>query len=223
MRAVGVSLLAAALVQPVSGIAAQQLLDRLVARVNGAAITLTDVRAAVAIGVVDVPSGADSEGVAVERLIDRQLVLTEVARFTPPEPTPAEVAREVARMTERAGAGLAAVMSTTGVDDTALREMARDTLRIEAYLNQRFGTTVQLTDEEVERYYRIHPDEFTRGDTLMPFTEAEPLARQRAGAERRASTVAQWMRDLRERAEVVRPGARPITGPPLLPGLPPAR
>ena len=39
----------------------------------------------------------------------------------------------------------------------------------------------------------------------MPFTEAEPLARERASAERRASTVAQWMRDLRGRAEISLP------------------
>ena len=36
----------------------------------------------------------------------------------------------------------------------------------------------------------------------MPFAEADLLARQRAVAERRASTLAQWMRDLRGRAEI---------------------
>ena len=39
----------------------------------------------------------------------------------------------------------------------------------------------------------------------MPFTEAEPLARERASAERRAVTVAQWMRDLRARAAISLP------------------
>jgi hypothetical protein len=72
---------------------------------------------------------------------------------------------------------------------------------------------VQLTEEEVAQYYRIHPDEFTRNDTLMPFTEAEPLARERAGAERRALTVAQWMRDLRARAEITLPISPPATPP----------
>jgi len=60
----------------------------------------------------------------------------------------------------------------------------------------------------VERYYRIHPEEFTRGSTLMPFVEAEPLARDHAAAERRTVTVTQWMRDLRSRAEINRPTAR---------------
>jgi hypothetical protein len=86
-----------------------------------------------------------------------------------------------------------------------LREFARDNLRIRAYLDQRFGSTVQLTEDEVERYYRIHPEEFTREGRLAPFAEVEPTVRARAAAERRATIVAQWVRDLRTRATVSLP------------------
>lgn len=182
---------------------AQQLLDRVVARIDGYAITLTDVNAAVALGIVDAPQGADRESVAIQRLVERQLVLAEVARFAPPEPAAAAVDREVAAMTARAGGRLAAVMESTGLDEVRVREMARDTLRIQAYLNQRFGTTVQVSTEEVMQYYARHPEEFTRNGAMIPFEDAEPIARQRAAAERRASTITQWMRDLRARANVV--------------------
>jgi len=184
-----------------SPLGAQLLLDRIVARVDGYAITLTDVRAALAFGVVDLPAGA-GEQAAVEPLIDRQLVLAEVARFAPPEPATADIAREVAAITARTGGRLTEVMETTGVDEGRVREMARDNLRTQAYLNQRFGTSAQLAEEEVLQYYRIHPEEFTREGRLMPFGEAEPMARQRAGAERRASAMALWMRDLRARAAI---------------------
>ena len=79
---------------------AQQLLDRIVARVNGVAITLTDVKAAIALGIVDPPEAA-----AIEQLIDRQLVLAEVARFLPPEPSAAAIAVEAGALTTRAGDG----------------------------------------------------------------------------------------------------------------------
>ena len=108
-------------------------------------------------------------------------------------------------------------MKSTGIDEARIRDIARDNLRIQAYLDQRFGATVQLTEEEVAQYYRIHPDEFTRNATLMPFAQAEPLARASAGAERRASIVAQWTRDLRARGEV----AVMLPTPP--PAAPPAR
>ena len=187
---------------PVSG---QQLLERVVARVNGYAITLTDVRAAFALGVVEAPAGADGEAVATDRLIDRQLVLAEVSRFAPPEPDAVLIATEAARIAARAGSGLAALMASTGIDEASVRDIARDNLRIQAYLDQRFGATVQLTEDEVTQYYRIHPDEFTRDGILAPFGEVEARVRTRAGDERRAALVAQWVRDLRARADVSRP------------------
>ena len=181
-------------------IAAQQLLDRIVARVNGVAITLTDVKAAVALGIADPPEAA-----AIQQLVDRQLVLGEVARFLPPEPSPAAIAAEAATLTTSAGERLPDIVASTGIDEARIREIARENLRIQAYINQRFGVDVQLTEEEVAQYYRIRPEEFTRGGALMPFTEAEPLARERASAERRAVTIAQWMRDLRARAAISLP------------------
>ena len=184
-----------------SSLSAQQLLDRVVARVNGVGVTLTDVKAAVALGVAEVPAGG-ADIVAIESLIERQLVLAEVARFPPPEPAPADVDREAAALTARVGSRLAAVMESTGIDEAIIRDIARDTLRIQGYLDQRFGAAVQLTEDEVAQYYRMHPDEFTRDGTLTPFTQAAAEARARASAERRASIVAQWLRDLRSRAEI---------------------
>ena len=188
-------------------LSAQQLLDRIVARVAGAAITLTDVTTAIELGVIEAPEGPDRVASATERLIDRQLALAEVARFAPPEPDAKAVERELSVMLERVGPRLNAVMASTGVDETGIREMARDTLRIEGYVNQRFGT-MQVSSEEVAAYYRAHPEEFSRNGMVISFEEAEPIARQRAGTERRTATIGQWMRDLRARAEIVVPTGR---------------
>jgi hypothetical protein len=186
-------------------VSGQVLLDRVAARVNGTAITLTDVRAALALGIVEAPAGPDRESVATDQLINRQLVLAEVARFAPSEPAAAAVASESEVLAARAGAGLTALMASTGIDQAGIRDIARDNLRIQSYIDQRFGATVQVTEDEVTQYYRIHPDEFTRNGTLAPFTEVQSLVRERAGAERRDTIVAQWMRDLRARADVSLP------------------
>jgi hypothetical protein len=187
---------------------AQQLLDRVVARVNNYAITLSDVNAALALGVVEAPPGPDQEATATARLIDRQLVLAEVARFAPPEPEMTAIDRETTAMKARAGARLATVMQATGIDEARIRDLARDTLRIQAYLNQRFGMTVQVSDQDVGEYYRTHQNEFMRNGTVMSLEESEPIARQRAAAARREATIAQWMSDLRMRSEVLQPTAR---------------
>ena len=183
-------------------LSAQQLIDRVLARVGTNPVTMTDVRIAVELGLVD-GSGENRQTAALDRTIDRQLQLNEVARFTPPEPPPAAVAEEVAAMKMRAGTGLSALITATGLDEARLQQLARETLRIRAYVAQRFGTTVQATEDEARKYYEEHPAEFTRDGVRMPFEGAETLARQRASAERVRVTIDQWVRDLRMRAEVV--------------------
>jgi hypothetical protein len=182
---------------------AQQLIDRVLARVNGAAITLTDVQAAIGLGVVEPAAGQDAEKSALDQLIDRALELNEVERFPPPEPTAAEIDRQAAAYARHAGARLPALEESTGIDDRAIRNTARDTLRIQAYLAQRFGTAAVLTDDEVQAYYDTHRAEFTRDGQLQPFEAVETEARARAAAERRRQTIAQWLRVLRGRADVV--------------------
>ena len=180
---------------------AQQLLDRVLARVDGAPITLTDVQAAIGLGIIQAGSGdANAEG--SQQMIDRQLELTEVQRFPPPEPSPDAVARETARLTMNAGPRLPMLMRSTGLTEQRIADMARDNLRIAGYLDQRFGTAVQVSDEEVAAYYRAHEAEFTKGGMAVPYEDAEPIARQRASDERRRAIVTQWIRDLRSRADV---------------------
>ena len=182
--------------------AAQQLLDRILARVGGHEITQTDVQAARGFGVVAGPT----DDVALEQMIDRRLLLVEVGRFPPPEPSEAAVAAELAREKMTAGAGLQLLMESTGTDEARLRETARDTLRIEAYIDQRFGSSMQVTDDEAAGYYGEHPEQFRQNGVVTPFDEALPLARERASAERRKEQVQRWMYDLRARADIVLPG-----------------
>jgi hypothetical protein len=130
-------------VAPVVSSSAQQVLDRVVARVGSSAITQTDVDAAAAFGIVD---RAD----AVAQLIDRRLVLAEVDRFPPPEPSATEIKVLMEAMRAKAGAEAAAVMKSTGVNDDRLAEIARDTLRIQRYMQQRFGTSPRGEEQKAQ-------------------------------------------------------------------------
>jgi hypothetical protein len=96
-------------------------------------------------------------------------------------------------------------MQATGLDDTRIHDMARDTLRIRGYIDQRFGTAVQVTDDEAEAYYAAHPDQFRPNGVAIPLEEALPVARERANAERRDAQVDRWLQDLRSRADIAIP------------------
>ena len=198
-RTVQVLLFVAGLTQSA---AAQTMLDRVVARVNGTVILLSDERAAVRFGLVD--AAADSED-AVEQMVQRALLVEEVNRFPPPEPTTEALDAEVARLRARAGGSLDDVERSTGITKEAVRLLARDRLRIQSYIDQRFGVTVPLTDEQVLEYYRTHPEEFTSNGQSVPFERAQGLARERAGLQQRQRTISQWLRDLRARADVTIP------------------
>jgi hypothetical protein len=184
---------------------AQQVLDRVVARVEGTPIMLSDARAAIRLGLVETTPGVDPILSAVRQLVERRLVLAEVARFAPAEPDRAPLNGQVNALKEHVGsaADLAALEKSTGYGEAQIREVARDNLRTQAYLNQRFGSSVQPTDDEVGQYYRTHLDEFTENGRVIPFVEAEPAARRKAAAERRSAIIFQWMRELRQRADVV--------------------
>ena len=180
---------------------AQQLLDRVLARVDGAPITLTDVQAAIGLGIIQGGAG-DAIADGTQQMIDRQLELTEVQRFPPPEPSPDAIARETMRLKMNAGPRLPMLMQSTGLTEQRIADVARDNVRIAGYLDQRFGTIVQVSDEEVAAYYRAHEAEFTKGGVAVPYEDAEPVARQRVSNERRRAIVSQWIRDLRSRADV---------------------
>jgi len=122
---------------------AQEVIDRVIARVNDQAITLSDARAAVGLGLVAVPPGEDATAAAARGLIDRQLMLQEVARFSPPEPAAQALASEVEALEKNAGTAtqLDGLMKATGLSPARVRQLARDTLRIRAYVAQRFGAS----------------------------------------------------------------------------------
>jgi hypothetical protein len=184
--------------------AGQTRLDRVVARVGSESIFETDVKAAIGLGIVDPSGSLDPEAAALEQLIDRQLMLTEILRGVPPEPDPAAVEEEVQRMRSFAAGTLNAVMSGNGIDDQFLRRTARDTLRIQLYLNTRFPE-LPVSDAEAQQYYNRNPSAFSRNGELMTFEQAIGAARDQAARERRDGRIRQWLESLRRRTEITRP------------------
>jgi hypothetical protein len=194
---------------------AQQMLDRVLARIATEAITQTDVQSLIEFGLADAKSAADPP--AVRQAVERQLILREVARFPQSEPPPAAVDEQLATMKGRVGARLDAVMRANGLDEERLRGMARDTLRIQNYLEQRFGFASQVSEEEARKYFDAHRDQFTRNGMPLTFEEATAEARRGAAAARRQGTMTQWLQDLIARSDVVFVTETATTNPPAKP------
>jgi hypothetical protein len=181
-----------------------QVIDRILATVGGSLILQSDVAAAVRFGLISPPSGVDPVQWTLDRLIERKLMLTEVERYAPPEPDRAVIDKRLQAIDERIGSGekLDAIIRETGMTVEQLRLFVRDDLRLEAYLQQRFGGFYQPTEDEIVRYYREHAEQFLRGGTLIPFNDAREQARIAVMSQRRAAAVREWLAGLRRRTEV---------------------
>lgn len=181
-----------------------EIIDRVLATVGGSLILQSDVVAAARLGFVEPPRGVDVLQWTLDRLIERRLMLMEVDRYAPPEPDRAVVDERMAALDARIGSGdrLDAILRETGLSVEQLRLHIRDDLRIESYIQQRFGGTFQPTEAEILRYYGDHPAEFTVGGELRPYREMRERARRAVMAERRTAAIRDWLSSLRRRTEV---------------------
>lgn len=182
-----------------------EIIDRILAVVEGQLITLSDVRAVTRLGLEPVPKTGDPVRGVLDALIDRQLILVEVDRYAPPEPVPAAVDTRIKAIQSRYPDMLAFVttLHQVGMTEEHLRRYVRDALRIEAYLQQRFTATIQPADDEIAGYYRLHAQDYTRAGQLAPYDDVRSEVRARLIDARRNVLVGEWLAGLRRRADII--------------------
>ncbi len=131
-----------------------ETIDRVLAVVAGQLITLSDVTAATDLGLQSPAGSADPVRAVLSKLIDRELVLAEVDRYAPAEPTAEAVDREVERVRQRfpSPAAFDAALARSGIDEKHLRETLRQDLRLRAYLDQRFSAAADRRSSMVDEW-----------------------------------------------------------------------
>ena len=181
--------------------AGAQVIDRVLAVVDGRLVTLSDVRVTTTLGLIQ----AGDASVAAERWVERLLILQEVDRFAPPEPAAGDVDRRLSRVLDTQGPAAPARLAELGVTEDWVRRWVRDDLRIESYIEQRFAGSLEPGPEEMENYFRQNPGELMRDGQKLGDAEAQALARERLMTSRRRTLVADWLDGLKRRAAITRP------------------
>ncbi|MFQ3582808.1 MAG: hypothetical protein SNJ67_11340 [Chloracidobacterium sp.] len=187
------------------------LADRLVATVNGDAITQSDLVWFLAfdpsINLISI-SEADLQRVLSAKL-DLLLLSQEAARFPLSNLTAEEVASAKQRLIKLfpSEAVFRERLESVGLDAETFDRLIRERLQVEKYINFRFQTFVLVTDDDVLTYYEteIRPKLAAAG-TVAPETPNEEqrtliveiLSRERAEREQR-----QWLEAARRRADIV--------------------
>jgi hypothetical protein len=122
-------------------------------------------------------------------------VLAEVARYSQAPPVAAEVDAAVREWTAR-------VAPVPRHDAALVRAFLVETLRIDHYIDQRFTAAAQPTREEARAFYQGNLASFAKDQVLPSFESVEDEARRRLAEERRLAMIRDWLRGLRERAQV---------------------
>ena len=180
-----------------------EIIDRVLAVVSGAVIMQSDVLAAFELGMVAPGTTDDPMAAVLVQLIDRQLMLAEVDRYVPPEPTTEAIDRAAQQVRARfaTASEYESALARSGMGVERLRRLLRDELRIRAYLDERF-VVPPPGDDELGQYYREHLGTFTRGGQIVPFDAARAEITTAVVTSRRSALVSDWVRGLRRRADI---------------------
>lgn len=192
--------------------AAEPFLDRLVAEVDGAVVTATDVALGRALGLFGLAPTAGPLSVAeIQRYVDGQLLVREAARIGV-EDTPAHRAEAWAALTERAGGegALTRWLTVADVDVAWARRLADEDLRMRRFVDLRFRGLAFISEADLAA--ALGPGTHDEGarETMRTRLEAEVAGRQRA----------EWLADARTRASIRLHGIESGLVPNPLPGLP---
>jgi len=182
------------------------LIDSVLAVVENQVIMRSDVRIFVALGLIEPPESTDLTAAVLTALIERRLILEEVARYVVEAPSSDEVDVCLARIVARVGGpvDLNKVLLATGFTGEDLREVIRDDLLIERYLARRFVSARQPDDVDVATYFRDHVDEFRVDGVPQSFDSAQEEVRRRLSEQLRQELIDDWVASLMVRADVIR-------------------
>ena len=181
-----------------------EIIDRVLAVVDGQIVTLSDVQAALRFGLIPADVSTDPIAAGMRRMIDRRLMLHEVERYAPPEPPAAAIDKGAAAVQGRFKDALAfeTALNTSVLTREQLRGFIRDSIRIDAYLQQRFSTSAEPSEDDIARYYKEHAPEFVVIGVQQSFEQARGQVRARILEARQEQAIADWLEGLRRRGVV---------------------
>jgi hypothetical protein len=187
------------------GMAAQEIVDRIVARLENDIILLSDIRALSRYQqFLDGKSETDAQ--ILERLIDQWIVRTEanVSRF--PQPSDAEIDRDVERVQKSFASReeYEARRKQSGLSVAEIRDMVALQLYLSNYLDSRFRPGVQIDPKTIDDFYEksVVPRAKARGQEPPPLDTARDFI-QEALVQRGINDQAdQWLIESKARLHI---------------------
>ena len=194
------------------------VLDRVVAVVNGRAILSSDVQEEVLLSVLEpgeTQGAKDSPQEALERLISRTLIRQQIreedARTL--EPTRQEIAERIGQMRKQlpicvrencaTDAGWDVFLVTHGLTEARVEVYLRGRMQILRFIEIRFRQGIQISQDEIEAYYRdtLLP-QYRTGQSAPPLDQVAPRIQEILLQQQVSAMFDGWLDSLRKQGEV---------------------
>lgn len=147
----------AAIVLVVAGgcLAGQEIVDRIVARVENDVILWSDIRALSRYQEF-LDGKAETDAQILDRLIDQWIVRTEAEVSRSPQPSEADIDRSLSRLKSSFNSDeeYETRKKQAGLSDQEIRAMAAAQLYLSNYLDSRFRPAVQIEPKAIEDFYQ---------------------------------------------------------------------
>ena len=190
---------------PGVSLGAQQVVDRIAARVEGDIITLSELRELG--GYQQLVQGrAESDDRLLAELIDQWIVNAEATAARFPRPIEAEVNREIERAEKQFASPEAyrQRLGEIGLSVAAVRRLVERQLYLARYLDYKFRPAVHVDSAAMERYYAedLVPALKARGQAVPPLESVQDQIRELLIERGISQRAARWLDETRSRIKI---------------------
>lgn len=191
----------------VSLAAAQELIDRIVARIENDVILLSDVRLLSRYQLL-VEGKAENDAEILDRLIDQWIVRNEANVARTPQPSDSDIDRAVQGLIQGFSSkeDFEARRKLAGLSEADIRRVTADQLFLNSYLDSRFRPTVRVDEEAIQDFYKnaLLPRAQARGTNPPTFDAAHDFI-QEALVQRGINEQAdRWLKESHARLRVTK-------------------
>ncbi len=184
---------------------AQEVIDRIAARVENDVILMSELRELSRYQQL-VDGKTESDEQLLDRLIDQWIVRSEAEASGFPQPSEEDINREMERLLRSFGSPeeYESRKKQSGLSNAEVRRMVAAQLYLSNYLESRFRPSVQIDAKAIEDFYKkaVIPRAQARGETPPPFEAARDFI-QEALVQRGINEQAdRWLKESRARLHV---------------------
>ena len=204
-----------------SGAFAGEIIDRIVATVNGQPILQSDwdvvMRCEAFLDQRPLQFTPEASRASLERLVDQELLRQQIRTFRLKPVSESELRSRLQEIRQQlpggaSDAGWQAVLNRYGITEKELEERVSDQLEILRFIDARLRPTVHVDRRSIEAYYRdkLLPQLKEKGAKEVPLVEVSPQIEEILSQQAMDSLLAELLRDLRQQSEIhIAPSALP--------------